>query len=74
MTILAHYKLLKRVSNPSFTAKPITDSPPKSNLWILPFYEPSIEIGGDYYYFMDIDNDKLGIFLPIFPVAECPLQ
>ncbi len=61
-----HYKLLKKeLAMAKFLQQSLLpDSPPNiSSLDIAVFYEPSLEIGGDYYYFMEIDDNKLGIFL-----------
>lgn len=61
-----HYKLLKKELT---MAKYLQESllpksvPNMASLDIAVFYEPSFEIGGDFYYFMDIDEHNLGIFM-----------
>lgn len=61
-----HYKLLKKELA---MAKYLQESllpqsvPDMASLDIAVFYEPSIEIGGDFYYFMEIDEHNLGIFM-----------
>ena len=61
-----HYKLLKKELA---MAKYLQESllpksvPDMASLDIAVFYQPSIEIGGDFYYFMDIDEHNLGIFM-----------
>ncbi|MBS3970913.1 MAG: response regulator, partial [Clostridia bacterium] len=58
-----HYKLLKKELA---MAKYLQESllpksvPDMASLDIAVFYQPSIEIGGDFYYFMDIDEHNLG--------------
>ncbi|KUO51572.1 MAG: hypothetical protein APF76_13025 [Desulfitibacter sp. BRH_c19] len=61
-----HYKLLKKeLAMAKYLQESILPHsvPDIDSLDIAVFYEPSIEIGGDFYYFMEIDDDNLGVFL-----------
>ena len=61
-----HYRLLKKeLAMAKYLQESILPHsvPEIDSLDIGVFYEPSIEIGGDFYYFMEIDEDNLGVFL-----------